>query len=179
MTDENDTPQITPERIQFLEAAEALANDPEVRGDFFSLMKKQNPKLSIPEVDVRSQMQSALEQEREERAKLEQRVRDNETRDKIRADRAQALKESGLGEGDIDEIEKVMTEQGIANHVTAAKFVAQSRQLAGGSTTEAKKNPPPPNPYAEAKENFGGNIRDWAKSTGLAAWRGFGKQKAA
>lgn len=164
--------EITPERLSFLEMAEGLVNDPETRGAYFALMKKKNPGIAIPEVDVRTQMEALVAQEREKREKLEQDIKDERTRNQVREARANALKTTGLTDADMPEIEKVMTEQGILNHETAARYVKQSRELAAGSTRDVPPAPPAmPNPRDEAKEKFGGDLKAWSRAAMLQAFR--------
>ncbi len=162
----------TDEQAQLLKSTEQLLADPETRGSFFNLLKKKNPNMVIPEVDVPAQFQAALAQEREAREKLENQIKEDKTRAEVEKRRSK-LHGKGLTDSDITEVEKLMTEKGIVSHDTAADFYLQSRRLAEGSTNEGSvKKPSLPNPMEEAKATHGGNIRAWARDTALKAMQG-------
>jgi hypothetical protein len=160
---------LTPERADLLKNAEALLGDPETRSAFLGLVKKKNPGMVIPEHDVKSQIEIAMSAERAAREKLEQEMRDERTRNEIEKRRL-ALAGRGV---DVAEVEKIMVEKGITSHDTAADFILQSRQIAGGSAGPGTAKPSPISPMKEAKEQFNGDIKAWGRAKALEDLQAF------
>lgn len=169
MSDEPKTITITPEQADLLGKAEAMLQDSKVRGNFLGLMRDRFPEVPIPEVDISRGFQATIEAQEKRLQEMEAKEREREVQARVAQGRASALKVSGIAENDLPEIEKMMTEKGIADHVTAATYLSQSRQLAGGSVPagEGKKKSTEPNPFVEAREKFGGDIREWSKAEAL------------
>ena len=163
---------LTPEQAALLKNTEALLSDPEARSQFFGLLKKKNPEMVIPEHDVQATVSAALAVERAEREKLAQEVRDERTRTAIKEQRS-VLRGKGLSDSDLVEVEKLMTEKGIVSHETAADYLLQSRQIAGGSAGPGAVKTPPIDPVKEAKENFGGDIQAWGRAKALEDLQAF------
>ena len=122
----------SPEAIQELAAlSKRLAEDPATRKDYLRLAKIVMPELPVPEIemeDVVNKRASAAEQRVQQ---LEAKLRQREVREELNK-RRNVLKEKGYAQSDeeIQEIEKLMTEKGIANHETAADYWRYMRQSA-------------------------------------------------
>ena len=123
---------LSPEAIQELAAlSKRLSEDPATRKDFLRLTKKAHPDLAVPEIEIEeatNQRVSAAEQRVQE---LEQKLRQKEVREEL-SKRRDSLKKAGRVQTDeeILEIEKLMTEKGIANHETAADYWQWMKQTA-------------------------------------------------
>ena len=115
----------SPEAITELAAlSKRLSEDPATRKEFLRLTKKVHPDLPVPEIEM-----AAAAEERV--AQLEAKLKQREVREEL-LKRRNALKEKGYAQSDDDilEIEKLMTEKGIANHETAADYWQKSRETA-------------------------------------------------
>lgn len=122
----------SPEAIEELAAlSKRLSEDPKTRKSFLRLAREVNPDLPVPELemeDVVNARASAAEKRVED---LEKQLRAREVREEL-SKRRNRLKEQGLAQSDdeILEIEKLMTEKGIANHETAADYWRHMKQSA-------------------------------------------------
>ena len=115
---------LSPDAIHELAAlSKRLSEDPATRKEFLRLTKKAHPDLSVPEIEIEEATNvrvSAAEQRVQE---LEARLRQKDVKEEL-AKRRNTLKTTGKVQSDeeILEIEKLMTEKGIANHETAADY---------------------------------------------------------
>jgi hypothetical protein len=106
-----------------------LLNDPSTRSEMLKLLKKKNPTMPIPEIDGPAQFEDQLAKEAAERQKLEDRVRDQEIRERISKERIRVMREHGLDEADMIEVEKIMVDKDapIPHYDAAAKVFKASR----------------------------------------------------
>ena len=122
----------SPEAIAELAAlSERLNSNPKTRKRFLGLAQEVTPDLSVPELEMEAivnERASAAEKRVED---LEKQLRAREIREELNKRRSR-LKEQGLAQSDdeILEIEKLMTEKGIANHETAADYWRHMKQSA-------------------------------------------------
>jgi hypothetical protein len=120
------------EAIEELAAlSKRLSEDPKTRKRFLGLAREVNPDLPVPELEMEEIVNtraSAAERRVEE---LENKLRARDVREELTKRRSR-LKEQGLAQSDDDilEIEKLMTEKGIANHETAADYWKHMKQSA-------------------------------------------------
>lgn len=122
----------SPEAIQELAAlSKRLAEDPATRKDYLKLAKKVMPDLPVPEIEMEEAVNKRASVAEQKVQQLEAKLRQREVREEL-AKRRNALKEKGYAQSDeeIQEIEKLMTERGIANHETAADYWRFMRQSA-------------------------------------------------
>ena len=153
---------MSPEAISGLAMiAKGLSDNPATRGEFLNLTKKANPHLAIPEVDVPVQINGAIAEERAKREALEQEILKDRVERDVEKRRLQLMKDKGLTEAQVGEVEALMVEKQIPNHETAADFYNMQRQAAK------------PTPYAGYgshqlpkvdTKDFGGNIGQWARN---------------
>jgi vacuolar-type H+-ATPase subunit I/STV1 len=114
----------SPEAISELAAlSKRLSEDPATRKDFLRLTKKVHPDLPVPEIEMEEATNSRVSAAEKRVMELEAKLRQKEVKEEL-AKRRNSLKEAGVArsEDDIKEIEKIMTEKGIANHDTAAEY---------------------------------------------------------
>jgi hypothetical protein len=122
----------SPEAIQELAAlSKRLAEDPATRKDYLKLAKKVMPDLPVPEIEMEEAVNKRASVAEQRVQQLEAKLRQREVREEL-TKRRNALKEKGYvqSEEEIQEIEKLMTEKGIANHETAADYWRYMRQSA-------------------------------------------------
>ncbi len=122
----------SPEAIEELAAlSKRLSEDPKTRKSFLRLAKEVNPDLPVPELEMEEVVNQRVSASEQRVADLEKQLRAREVRDELNRRRSK-LKESGYAQSDDDilEIEKLMTEKGIANHETAADYWRHMKQSA-------------------------------------------------
>jgi hypothetical protein len=122
----------SPEAIEELAAlSKRLSEDPKTRKSFLRLAKEVNPDLPVPELEMEEVVNQRVSASEQRVADLEKQLRAREVREELNR-RRNKLKESGYVQSDDDilEIEKLMTEKGIANHDTAADYWHHMKQSA-------------------------------------------------
>jgi hypothetical protein len=108
-----------------------LSDNPETRKEALRLTKKVRPNLTIPELDIEEHTNSKISAAEEKVMRLESQIREREAREELEK-RRNKLKEKGLAQSDedIEQIEKLMLEQGMTNHETAAQYFEWMKQAA-------------------------------------------------
>jgi hypothetical protein len=127
----------SPEAISELAAlSKRLSEDPSTRKEFLRLTKKVHPDLPVPEIEIEEATNTRVSAAEQRVQELEARLRQKEVKEEL-AKRRNSLKESGYvtSDNDIKEIEKVMTDKGIANHETAAEYWRYMKQTATPTPT--------------------------------------------
>ena len=125
-----------------------LAEDPATRKEVLRLTKKVRPNLPIPELDIEDYTERKVNAAEERVMQLEAKLREKDAVQELEKRRAK-LKSKGLAQTDEDiaEIEKLMLEQGMTNHETAAQYWDWMKQAA----TPAGNNSMGYNPSAMSK----------------------------
>ena len=121
----------SPEAIEELAAlSKRLSEDPSTRKEFLRLTKRVHPDLPVPELEMEDAVNVRASAAEQRVTQLEAKLKQREIRDEL-SKRRSSLKEKGFAQSDDDilEIEKLMTEKGIANHETAADYWQKSREL--------------------------------------------------
>ena len=141
--------------------AKGLSQNPETRNQFLTLTKKNNPTLSIPEVDLPMQIAGSMTAEREKIASLERELLQDRVERDVEKRRNALMETKGLSKDQVGEVEALMVERNIPDHNTAADFYNMQRQMSkptpySGYGTQQL-------PKIETKD-FGGNIAAWAKN---------------
>lgn len=122
----------SPEAIEELAAlSKRLSENPKTRKSFLRLAKEVNPDIPMPELEMEEMVNERTSAAEKRVADLENQLRAQQVRDELNRRRTR-LKESGVAQTDDDilEIEKLMTEKGIANHETAADYWRHMKQAA-------------------------------------------------
>jgi hypothetical protein len=121
--------------------SKTLADNPETRKDFLRLTKKVNPEMVIPELQLEEYTERKVSAAEEKVMALENKLREKEIREQLESKR-RALKERGIAQSDQDvqEIEKIMLEQGITSHDTAAQHWEWMKQAAVPTPTGYNPN---------------------------------------
>ncbi len=111
--------------------SERLSSNPKTRNQFLRLAKEVNPELPVPELEMEAMVNERTSAAERRVDELEKQLRAREVREELSRRRSK-LKETGVAQSDDDvlEIEKLMTEKGIANHETAADYWRHMKQSA-------------------------------------------------
>jgi len=121
--------------------AKELAENPSTRADMLRLTRKVRPDLPIPELEI----EDKLAKHHDAQAKELEAMRVERARDKaeqqLKEKRAKLKAERGLGDEDVERIEKVMMEKRIPDHDTAADYDEWMRQAAQPTPTGYKGSP--------------------------------------
>ena len=164
----------SPEAISELAAlSKRLSEDPATRKDFLRLTKKVHPDLPVPEIEMEEATNARVSAAEKRVMELEAKLRQKEVKEEL-AKRRNSLKEAGVAqsEEDIKEIEKIMTEKGIANHETAADYWKWMKE----SSTPVSSGFPQPvmsrmdiqgymkNPVGAARENAAAALAELRKN---------------
>lgn len=117
--------------------AKSLAEDPKTRKQFLQLTKQVRPDVPIPEIEIEERTNQVLENANKRVESLEAKLRAKEAKEELDRRRSQ-LKAKQLIESDddIQEIEKLMIEKGIANHETAAEYHNWMKQAAAPTPSQ-------------------------------------------
>lgn len=162
----------SPEEIERMAAMyQAILNNPETRELGLKATKIVNPKLAIPELDTRDAIAAAVKplQDRLDEQMAEKIKKDAE--DRVKAERA-ALREQGFSQADVEAIEKLMIDDKIASHASAAKHYKAQQQLAeptpGTRQVDSLNYSLPPDPLKALK---GGrkSLAAWARNAATEA----------
>lgn len=155
---------LSPEAIANLAGlANTLASNPETRAGFLGLVKKADPSVSIPEVDMPLRIDAAMREANEKVEKLERALQERDARDNVMQIRNSLVTKGLASEADIPEVEKLMLEKGISSHETAAEFL-QSQKRSAIPTPSSHGYNVQTMPKIDTKD-FGGNLRQWGRAT--------------
>lgn len=113
-------------RLSLARAMKTLLDNPDVSRDAKRLLKKVDPKLQFPDLEVDDQLAKFREEQAEKDRKREEAERVQRANDNYEKLRGKVL-ERGFK---VEEVETVMKEKGIANYDTAMDFIDAQRQLA-------------------------------------------------
>jgi hypothetical protein len=115
----------SPEAISELAAlSKRLSEDPATRKEFLRLTKKVHPDLPVPEIEIEEATNERVSAAEKRVMELEAKLRQKEVKDEL-SKRRNAIKE----------IEKIMTEKGIANHETAADYWKWMKETAAPTSS--------------------------------------------
>jgi hypothetical protein len=111
--------------------AQQLAENPATRKEFLRMTKKVKPDLPIPELDIEDYTHKVVSKADERVQQLEAKLRERDALEELEK-RRHSLVKKGLisSEDEVKDVEKIMLEQGITNHETAAQYHAWMKQAA-------------------------------------------------
>jgi hypothetical protein len=121
--------------------AKQLSDNPETRKEFLRLTQRVKPDMVIPELQLEDFTNKKVNQAEERVMQLENKLREKDIREQLESKR-RALKDQGIArtDEDIQEIEKIMLEQGITSHDTAAQHWEWMKQAATPTPTGYNPN---------------------------------------
>ena len=161
-------------RDELAALAQQLAENPATRKDFLRMTKKVKPDLPIPELEIEDYTQKAVNKSEERVQALEAKLRERDAVEELNK-RRQSLMKKGLisNEDEVSDVEKIMLEQGITNHETAAQYHNWMKQAA--VPTSSGYNPSPvkqfdlnkywKNPVGAARDEAARALSDLRKPT--------------
>ena len=117
-----------------------LADNPDTRKDFLRLTKRVNPDLVIPELQIEEYTEKKVSAAEEKVMALENKMRERDIRDQLDAKRKKLKETYNVDDNAVGEIEKIMLDQGITNHDTAAQHWEWMKQAASPTPTGYNPN---------------------------------------
>lgn len=124
--------------------ARQLAENPATRKEFLRLTKKAKPDMPIPELEIEESTNNVVQKAEERVRALEAKLQEKDAREELEKRRAK-IRERGLKDQDVEEVEKIMLEKGITNHDAAADYWDWMKQAA--QPTPSGYNPHPINKF--------------------------------
>jgi hypothetical protein len=133
----------SPEQVNELAAlALDLSNNPKTRKSLLRLTKEVRPDLVTPELEIEDYTEKKVSQANQRVEDLEAKLREKELKENLKEKRDALLKKGLIdNESDIEEVEKVMLENKIADHETAAQYWQWMKQAAAPTPTGYNPNP--------------------------------------
>jgi hypothetical protein len=112
---------------QVLKMYNDLRNDPSVNQDFFKLLKKKWPNMSIPEVDVPARLEAeqlAREEERNKKIKeLEERLLEQDVRNRLASERGKIKGPPfNISDEEMTRVEELIEKKGFPTYEAAAEY---------------------------------------------------------
>lgn len=118
-----------------------LADNPATRKEVLRLTKKVRPNLPIPEIELEDYTEKKISSAEERVMQLEAKLKEKDAVDELNKRRQAIVKKGLASEDQIDAIEKIMLENGITNHETAAEYWNWMNQAAAPTPTGYNPNP--------------------------------------
>ena len=110
-------------RDELAALAQQLAENPATRKEFLRMTKKVKPDLLIPELEIEDSTHKAVSKAEERVMQLEAKLREKEAVEELEKRRHSLLKKGLISsEDEVKDVEKIMLEQGITSHETAAQY---------------------------------------------------------
>lgn len=130
-----------------------LLSNPELRKTTLGLLKKADPSVSLPEIEMEEKLSAVAQQQEEKISSLESKLQQRDLMEQREKKFAQ-LREKGF---DPAEVEKTMLEKRIADYDTAAQYLELERAAAPPTPASITPITLPDDAKAIAK-----NPRGWA-----------------
>lgn len=106
-----------------------LLDDPMTRKDALALVKKKNPGMAIPELEVAAAQDAALAEERKAREKLAAEVLELRQYASLKEERERVMEEHGLSKAQLKQVEALMSDpEAPIPHFNAAVKVFKASQ---------------------------------------------------
>ena len=117
-----------------------LSDNPETRKELLRMTKKVNPDLVIPELEIEDYTNRKVTAAEEKVMAMENKLREREIRDQLESKRKKLKETYNVDDNAVSEIEKIMLDQGITNHDTAAQHWEWMKQAAEPTPTGYNPN---------------------------------------
>ena len=119
-----------------------MSENPATRKEALRLTKKLRPDLPVPELDIEDMTEKRVAHATDRVAELERKLAEKDAQADLQSRRDNLIKKGLIdNESDIAEIEKVMLENKIADHETAAQYWQWMKQAAAPTPTGYNPNP--------------------------------------
>lgn len=172
MTNKASLEGYTPEQIEAMAATyQSIVANPETREMALRATKKANPKLAIPELDTKDAVAAAVKPVQDQLDAMTQERLKKEAEDRILKAR-DSLRSQGFSDADVTAIEKMMVDDKIASHESAAKHFRAQQQLAEATPGTVRRDSVnyslPESPLKALKAGRKG-LAAWARNEASAA----------
>jgi hypothetical protein len=118
-------------RDELAALAQSLADNPATRKEFLRMTKKVKPDLLIPELEIEDHTNNVIGRADARVQALEAKLRERDAVEELQKRRTSLMKKGLISsEDEVKDVEKIMLEQGITNHETAAQYHAWMKQAA-------------------------------------------------
>ena len=138
-----------------------LSDDPKTRKAFLKLAKQASPDLVLPELEIEEAVNAQLQTRDEQISALSKQLADRQVEEDLERQR-DALRKRGADPDEIEAIEKLMVEKGIADHATAADYFVWQKQA--DEAIKAAESAQAPKPIVSQFESFFKNPIQSARS---------------
>lgn len=119
---------------------ESLARDPKYRKEVFGIIKKVNPNVSIPELDIEASLDTRVSERVKPMEETNAALRKEIDELKRGLDREKFAASHGLGEDELVEVEALAKEAGITKGETAVEHWKMRHQLGTPRITKQAKD---------------------------------------
>lgn len=120
---------------------ERLTQNPATRKNILREVKKLEPDLPIPELEIEESLRNVTNHAEARVQQLEAKLREKEAMEELNRRRQALVKKGKISdEAEIEEVEKIMLEKGIQNHDTAADYYKWMREQATPTPTAFNRN---------------------------------------
>lgn len=150
MADDNGTP--TPDPLS--EAFQAAIRDPDLGPDILAALKKKNPNLNLPSVDLRNQIKAVQEAADKRVNEVNARFEKSEAERHIERER-NTLKSKGLTDEEIKTVEERMTKGELSpNYEHAGRHFLLEKQAATPTPPIANRGQPRPKTFVVPEDSM-------------------------
>ena len=125
--------QIDPSVFQKSKLMDELYQDPKTRDQVLGIIKTKYPEVRIPELEVQDRVEK-LEQRWEKRYEEREKTWQEREAKIARQEAIDAMKAKGVGDAEVEEVEKLMVEAKIGDPATAAEVFVTRRAAAAPRT---------------------------------------------
>lgn len=124
---------IDPSVFQKSKLMDELYQDPKTRDEVLGIIKKKYPEVRIPELEVQDRVEK-IEQKWEKRYEEREKTWQEREAKIARQEAIDAMKAKGVGDAEVEEVEKLMVEAKIGDPATAAEVFVTRRAAAAPRT---------------------------------------------
>lgn len=112
------------QQIQTVQFIESIYNDPALNAEAKALIKKKYPNINIPDLDIRNEVKSMLDADRQARETVEKEKRQQEEERQFTERRTATQQKYGFTDEAMKDLEKLMVERNVGDYEVAASFLA-------------------------------------------------------
>jgi hypothetical protein len=127
------------QRRQVADFVESIYNDPALTREAKALIKKKYPNLSIPDEDLRNEMEARFEKERKEREEAELKSKRQQEDEDYKKRRNKTQKDYGFTEEAMADLEKLMVEKNVGDYDVAATYFAAKNPKTSEPTFDSSR----------------------------------------
>ena len=165
---------LTAEHIESLALlSKGIAEDPKTRLRFQALVREKYPDANTPELDAAMAMKELEENRKKDREEFDQYKAEQEARTKEMQEWAEVVGAGHCKYEDIPAVVSFMTDNGITNKTSGAKYWSQSKTLAEPSAAQTRTFDMPNNFIDRWKQSGAKGLNQMARDEAYAALQEF------